>query len=213
MNFDAVNIRTNKIKKNIGLSFIFKGADALVQLLLVPATLGYLNQYEYGIWLTLNSILLWINSFDIGLGNGLRNKLAEAVAKKDFSLAKSLVTTAFGMIAFLMLIIFAIGSIVIYNVDWHSVLGTNADSVPHLFSVVYISFSIFCVNFMVKFIGNIYLAMQMPSINNLMIMSGHLLALSIIIVLTHFTQGSLLYVAIAFSILAKCSTGCQWLVW
>lgn len=73
--------RTIKVKKNILASVLIKGVDFLVYLLLVPVTLGYLNQYEYGIWLTLSSILMWINSFDIGLGNGLRNKLSEALAQ------------------------------------------------------------------------------------------------------------------------------------
>ena len=66
--------RSEKNKKNIVVSAGIKIADTMVHLLLVPLTLGYLNAYEYGIWLTLNSILAWINSFDIGLGNGLRNK-------------------------------------------------------------------------------------------------------------------------------------------
>lgn len=42
----------------------------IISLLLVPVTLNYLNSYEYGVWLTLSSILVWINYFDIGLGNG-----------------------------------------------------------------------------------------------------------------------------------------------
>ena len=90
--------RSVKAKKNIIASGLFKGADLLIYLLLVPVTLGYLNPYEYGIWLTLNSILAWINSFDIGLGNGLRNKLAEAIAKDDKVLARKYVSTTLIMI-------------------------------------------------------------------------------------------------------------------
>ncbi|MDE6084614.1 MAG: hypothetical protein K2G11_09000, partial [Muribaculaceae bacterium] len=44
--------RTVKAKKNILASFLLKGLDGLIYLLLVPVTLGYLNEYEYGIWLT-----------------------------------------------------------------------------------------------------------------------------------------------------------------
>lgn len=191
--------RTAKAKKNIVLSFGIKGVDSLVQLLLVPVTLGYLNPYEYGIWLTLNSILLWINSFDIGLGNGLRNQLAAAVAKGDYRLGRSLVSTAFAMITILMLAILAVGSVIVLNVDWYGILGTTAAKVPGLPKIVYVSFALFCVNFMVKFIGNVYLAMQMPAVNNLMVMSGHLLSLVIIYLLTVFTDGSLFRVAVAFS--------------
>jgi O-antigen/teichoic acid export membrane protein len=65
--------RTHKALFNIASSFVIKGASILLSLLLVPLTLDYLNPYEYGIWLTLSSVLMWINYFDIGLGNGLRN--------------------------------------------------------------------------------------------------------------------------------------------
>jgi hypothetical protein len=42
------NERTVLLKKNILGSFFIKGWTCLVQLILVPVTLGCLNQYEYG---------------------------------------------------------------------------------------------------------------------------------------------------------------------
>lgn len=192
--------RTAKANKNVFYSLGIKGVDAITQFLLVPVTLGFLNPYEYGIWLTLNSILVWINSFDIGLGNGLRNQLAEAVAKDDRELARSLVSTAFGMIAILMLIIFAIGSIILINCNWYSILNADPDTVPNLSKVVYVSFALFCVNFMVKFVGNVYLAMQMPAVNNFMVSLGHVLSLVLIWTLTMITDGSLFKVAFTFSL-------------
>jgi O-antigen/teichoic acid export membrane protein len=53
---------------------------------------------------------------------------------------------------------------------------------------------------MVKFVGNVYLAMQMPSINNLLVSLGHLLSLIVIFILTKTTDGSLFNVAFAFSL-------------
>ena len=79
------NSRTVLMKKNILGSFIIRGWNCIVQLLLVPVTLNCLTQYEYGIWLTINGILLWMDSFDVGLGNGLRNQLTKAIAAKDYT--------------------------------------------------------------------------------------------------------------------------------
>ena len=76
---------------NVIMSFIIKGISILVSLVLVPLTLHFLDTYEYGLWLTISSILLWIDYFDIGLGNGLRNKLSEALVAKDMELAKEYV--------------------------------------------------------------------------------------------------------------------------
>ena len=121
------NPRTRKAQINIISSFGIKAVDVIVQFLLVPVTLGYLNEYEYGIWLTLNSILVWINSFDIGLGNGLRNQLASALSTNNTKLARELISTAYGMIIILMLCIFAIGSIILHSINCTS----------HIFVVLY----------------------------------------------------------------------------
>lgn len=192
--------RSTRVKKNIIASFGIKGFDVLVYFLLVPLTLGYLNKYEYGIWLTLNSILMWINSFDIGLGNGLRNKLAEALAAGNKPLCKIYVSTTVLMLCVLMGILMAIGTVLFPFLDWYLILGALPDSVHRLNEIVYISFALFCLNFILKFIGNIYLALQMPAMNNLLVCLGHSLSLLIIFVLSKFTEGSLLYVAVAYSV-------------
>lgn len=191
--------RTIKAKKNIIASIVLKGIDSLVYLLLVPVTLGYLNSYEYGIWLTLNSILMWINSFDIGLGNGMRNRLAEAVAKNDLSLGRIYVSTTFFMLIFLMGGLIVIGTFAEPFVNWYDILSTTPGQVPHLKEIVYVSFLIFCLNFIFKFIGNVYLAMQLPAVNNAINVSGHLLSLLIIFILTRTTSGSLFWVAVTYS--------------
>jgi O-antigen/teichoic acid export membrane protein len=191
--------RTVKAKKNILVSIGLKGIDSLVYLLLVPVTLGYLNPYEYGIWLTLNSILMWINSFDIGLGNGMRNKLAEAYAKGEKEQGRIYVSTTLVMLCMLMGVLIVIGTIAEPFVDWYAILNTTPDAVPHLDEIVYVAFAIFCLNFIFKFIGNVYLALQLPAVNNAMTTGGHLLSLIIIFILTKTTTGSLMYVAVAYS--------------
>lgn len=198
-NFFKGDKRTVKAKKNILASIVLKGIDSLVYLLLVPITLGYLNPYEYGVWLTLNSILMWINSFDIGLGNGMRNKLAEAVALNNKELGRIYVSTTFIMLILFMLSIILITTLISPYVNWYSILGTTSKEIPHLQEIVYVTFAIFCLNFIFKFIGNIYLALQLPAINNLIVTSGHLLSLLLILILTKITTGNLMYVALVYS--------------
>lgn len=191
--------RTVKAKKNILASIFIKGVDSLVYLLLVPVTLGYLNQYEYGIWLTLNSILMWINSFDIGLGNGMRNRLAEAIAKGDRELGRIYVSTTFFMLIALMGLLIILGTLCEPLIDWYGILSTSPEHVSHLDEIVYVAFAIFCLNFIFKFVGNVYLAMQLPAVNNLMVVSGHVISLVIIYILTFTTEGSLFWVAVTYS--------------
>lgn len=191
--------RSVRVKKNIVASAIMKILDMIVHLALVPLTLGYLNAYEYGIWLTLSSVLIWIDSFDIGLGNGLRNNLAIALAHDDKEKARGLVSTTAFMLLAIVVVIFLVFSIVSLFVDWYSLLNVNREVVCNLGNVVYYTFIFFCLNFSLRFIGNIYQAQQMPSVNSLMNLCAHTFSLIVIFFLTKTVPGELLYVALAYS--------------
>ena len=86
------NARSSLIFRNILASFVIKGWSVIVQLLLVPLTLACLGVYENGVWLTASSVLLCIDNLDIGMGNGLRNKLATYLARNDIAKAKEMVS-------------------------------------------------------------------------------------------------------------------------
>ena len=191
--------RSVKAKKNIVASAFIKSADTLVYLLLVPLTLGYLNAYEYGVWLTLSSLLSWIDSFDIGLGNGLRNKLAAAIAEEDKDKARSYVSTTFFMLLLLTGSILFVSILLVNAINWYSVLNIDATLVVNIREIISISLFFFCLNFLLRFIGNIYQALQLPAVNYLIYFMGHLLSLVIIYILTKTIDGSLLWVAVAYS--------------
>lgn len=197
---NSENNRSQKAKINILASFFIKGGSIVISLLLVPLTLGYLNSYEYGVWLTLSSVLMWINYFDIGLGNGLRNKLSQALAVNDKELGRIYVSTTLFMLTVIMLFIYVIFFIAHFWIDWSKVLNVSPSIVGNLNSLVLIVFALFCLTFVLKFIGNIYMAVQLPMINDLIVLVGSFLSLVIIYVLKHTTNGDLSKVAISFSL-------------
>ncbi len=192
--------RTVKAKKNIIGVTLLKGVDALTYLLLVPVTLDYLNPYEYGIWLTLSSILMWIDSFDIGFGNGMRNRLAEAVAKGDREGGRIYISTTLFMLVLVTAAIAAIFLLLSPLLDWYAILGTSPDRIPHLADVVYVAVGIYCMTFILKILGNVYLAMQLPAINTLMVTLGHVISLAVIAVLSFHGHGDLMTVVLIYSL-------------
>ena len=84
------NDRNIVLKKNILMSAVLKMVGLATSLLIVPITIGYLDKEVYGVWMTMTSVLFWIGTFDIGLGNGMRNYLTEAISKQDYSLARKI---------------------------------------------------------------------------------------------------------------------------
>ncbi len=119
--------RTIKAKKNIIASLLVKMLSIIISLLLVPVTLNYLNSYEYGVWLTLSSILVWINYFDIGLGNGLRNRLTEALAIGDYEKGRIYISTTFAILLILMLTIYLLYAFLQHFISWKSILNISTN--------------------------------------------------------------------------------------
>ena len=178
---------------------IFKGGSILISLILVPMTLSYLNPYEYGIWLTLSSVLTWVYIFDIGLGNGLRNKLTEALALNDLKLAKIYVSTSFFSLLILVTTIYLLFILVQSWMNWELILNVDAQKVQNLSYIVIIVFTFFCASFVLRLIGNIYMAYQQPAINDLLSLMANIVSLVLIYLCTIFTEGSLEKVAIIYS--------------
>ena len=112
-------------------------------LVLIPMTLGYLGPVKYGVWLTLGSIVGWAGFFDLGLSNGLRNKLGEALAKDDIQLAKSLVSTTLIMLSGIGGFIYLIFWLINPLLNWLEILTAPASMAVELHLVVIIVFSFF----------------------------------------------------------------------
>ena len=165
----------------------------------VPLTYHYLDVTDYGIWLTLTSILTWISLFDIGLGNGLRNKLAEAIALKNEKLGQVYVSTTVALLCIIMGGFWLLVLVINPFLDWSLILNTSPDRAESLSVLVVIVFTFFCLQFILKFIGIVLLADQRSAANDLLGVLGSFLSLVIIFILTRTTEGSLNYVAVAFS--------------
>lgn len=185
--------RTVKAKKNIAASVIIRGLSMVVGFLMVRVTLDYLDQTTYGIWLTLTSFLTWFSFFEIGLGNGLRNKLAEALAVEDYELGKSYVSTTYailGAIMFVLCLLFFFGNSFL---DWSVILNTDKKLASELSNLALIVFGFFFLTFVFQLITIVLSADQRPAIGNSFGPIGNLIVLIIIYILTLTTEGSLIY--------------------
>lgn len=195
----SMDSRTALVSKNVIGTFAIKGWSVLVQLLLVPLTLNCLNQYEYGIWLTINSLLVWIDTMDMGMGNGLRNRLAEAIAQKDKEHAGRLVSTAFSMLVLIVIPTISLLCILINNSDIYSFLNIERAIVPNLNGILTMSLAFVGISFILKFVGNIYLALQLPAVNNALVVGGQTLAFVVIWILSKYCNLTLMNIAIIYT--------------
>jgi O-antigen/teichoic acid export membrane protein len=192
--------RSVKAKKNILGSFALKGMSMLISLLLVPLTIDYLNPNKYGIWITLMSVIAWFNFFDVGLGNGLRNKFATAKAEGKDELARTYISTTYAIITIISISLFIIFFLINHFLNWGKILNTTNDLVE-LEKLVFIVFSVFCMQFIVKLINVIFIADQRPVMSNLINTTASLVSLITVVILMKTTKGSLLYLGASFSLI------------
>ncbi|MBS1525467.1 MAG: oligosaccharide flippase family protein [Bacteroidetes bacterium] len=203
--WEAGHERTIRIKKNIAWSFLIKGASVLISYLLVPLTLNYINSLQYGIWITISSLVAWTNTFDIGLGNGLRNKLAHSHALNDKENNVKYVSTAYAMLFIIGGSIFIAFFLAGSFFNWNQLLNIPGAVGYSVWPIILITMGTFCVQFVLQPVNNILTATHDPYKSSLIFLFCQFLTLVVVYILTKTTEGNLMSLVVA-------ATGCPVLV-
>ena len=196
---ESGNTRSQLAKKNIMASFINKGVAIIISLMLVPVTLGYLNSEQYGIWLTLSSIVAWISYFDVGLGHGFRNRFAESKAKGETILARKYVSTTYATLFLIFGCILIITEAVNPYINWSSFLNISQDYNNTLHLVVGLLLVGVCFGFILHVLPIMLSADQKPALTAMITTLGQGIALLVIYILTKTTDSNMAYIAMALS--------------
>lgn len=95
--------------KNFSFSIIYKVLGMIVSLAMVPVLINILGVEQYGLWVTLTSLLVWISLFDFGLGYALKNTVSKSIAnnkiKEAYIETQEVLKVTF-LISFLVLLLF-----------------------------------------------------------------------------------------------------------
>ncbi|MBC3787406.1 lipopolysaccharide biosynthesis protein [Spirosoma utsteinense] len=194
--------RDRNIFKNVFLSFSYKGLSILLTLAIIPLSINYLDTERYGVWLTLSSVLTWINLMDIGLGNGLRNKLVKALSDGDQVEARKLTSTTYVLVALMMLVVISVFLIALPFIDLNAVFNIHTVEREELAWVMLVAFFAFCLLFILKPVTAVIMATQNAALDNMILLMGNLLSISCVAILVYGTDshGSLLSLVLVFSL-------------
>lgn len=194
------NKRSVLAKKNVLATFFTRIIGVPISFLLIPLTIDYVDSESYGIWITISSIVSWMSIFDIGINNGLRNRLAESIANDDFHLAKKYVSTTYTILGLIALIIFVFFVFVNCFLDWSRILNTSSNLTNELSKVSLVLFGYFSLRFVFSTISTVLLSYQLPAQASLRGLIEQASSLIVIFLLTKYTTGSLLNLALGLCI-------------
>jgi O-antigen/teichoic acid export membrane protein len=81
--------------RNVGLSTVVKFSSFLLQFAMLPLLVKSLGKSEYGVWVALQSLVVWIALLELGIGKGLRNKLIESLSLGETGMARRYISSTF----------------------------------------------------------------------------------------------------------------------
>lgn len=191
--------RSVAVKKNIVGSLFVKGCSIIISLLIVPLTLGYVSSDLYGIWLTLSSIIMWLNFFDIGFTLGLKNKLTEAIALGDMQRGKVLVSTTYFMMIAIFIPLCILLEMIIPHINWASFLNVTGNYNPDIIKTLHILAACLCAQMIVNVLTAVLAAYQKVALSSAFPVIGNFISLFIILLLTKYCPPSLSLLALAVS--------------
>lgn len=155
--------------KNIIGAFLVKGSGLIISLLTLPAYMRYFdNQVVLGVWFTLLSMLTWILSLDLGIGNGLRNKLVVSLHFKDVDETRKLITSSYFITGIVAVGFLIIGGLFVNTSNWNKILNISELTIPNsdLKIVVSIILISILIQFFLRTISAVIYALQKSAINN-----------------------------------------------
>lgn len=128
-------------------ALLFKVLAVSCSFIMLPLMLNYLGGAKFGVWVAVFSIVSWVIFFDLGFGSGLRNKLSESLSREDKTESAILISTAYGAMSGLSLVLYLLFLIANYFLDWQSLFSTTDIPLTELQWAMAIAFFLFLVNF------------------------------------------------------------------
>ncbi len=162
---------TNKLLiGNIIGSFGIKGVAAAIQLAIMPAYLQYFSdQAALGAWFAIVGVFGWFTVFDVGIGNGLRNKLAPSLANMRWVEAKKFTSSAYVVLGVGTLVLGVLCFLLGQWVNWNSLFGIPETVLkPNTMKMAaMITMLSFVASIFLRIITSVLYAAQVPVIVNL----------------------------------------------
>lgn len=166
MNENEPNYGEKTIYRNSAMSLVYKIGSACLSLISAPLLLKCLGDEKYGAYATMLSVISWIYYCDLGIGNGLRNKLAESIVVEDYRSSKKYLGTAYALISGISLIVFGISFVIfcVFDVGGWLGLSLSGESVS---ACLITAMLLACINFVMSLANNVLYALQKAALVNL----------------------------------------------
>jgi O-antigen/teichoic acid export membrane protein len=191
--------RSSLLIKNIINSIGIKGVGILISLILIPLSINFVGAINFGIWLTISSVAGWMNQFDLGIGNGLRNRITSEYAQKKYEDGKIYVSTTYAVLVLIAGSFFVLFLLVHAFVDWTNVFNTPSELADKVDFIVIIVLICICAQFILQIIHVVLTAIHLSYKVNIIQSIALVISLIGVLGLTYFSESNLIYLVLVLA--------------
>lgn len=192
--------RTRNYLRQIRGAVVYRAMAVFASFLTIPLMIRYLGQEQFGVWSTLLTILSWALFFDLGIGHGMRNKVAEALASDRTAEARHFIASGYTLIGLIAPSIWVLVITSSHYIPWQTVFNTQAISESTLRETVQITASLLLFNFWIGLISALLGAIQRTSLVAFGQLVSNLLIFLFVFLLSRATDASIESLALVYGL-------------
>lgn len=171
----------------------------VISFISVPLTIGYLGREQYGAWVTIGSLLAWMQLADFGVGNGLTNAITTAAGQDRDDLVRMHLSNGIMVMSSIGMAVVVAMMIAWPWIDWAAVFGVTGDVArTEVGPAMAAALAIFCLQFPLNVGSKVYSAYQEGRIGSYWGTAGNLLSLIALLLVTQ-SRGGLVALVLAVS--------------
>lgn len=193
------NERDAIIYANVIKSLLFQFLTNVLGLLVVPLSLGYIDKEKYGIWINASVMVTWLQNMNFGMGFGMQNKVAEAMAHDETERAKDYVTIAYRYSTLIAAGILAAGLLAGFFINWNKLFNSSISPVE-LKVITFIAFVCFLVYFVLGNIVPVFSALKQTALPKLIGLYTNVITIVFLFGISRFSHNSLIWAALALAL-------------
>lgn len=181
--------KSSIFKQQVFWSLVIRGGGILVTLLQVPLLLEIMQQEKYGVWLTLLNVVNWISVFDLGITNGLRNKLSELYVVQNIQDTRKYIFNVFAFLLILFALLFFIFKLFESSLNFQKIFNTHNISETELSNIFNIVFTGIIFRFIFQIPVVLETAKGLSHISNGLLLLGNILGIVFLYLQSKLSSG------------------------
>jgi len=197
-----------RLRSDARLRSIFKGSTSsigqkfcalLISAVSLPLTVRYLGPQQYGIWVTISSIVVMLSVMDLGIASTLTNMISRSFARDDRVAAQRYYATAYWISTGIAGVLGVAAALLWPHFPWGSLFKTTDPTLSHEISLcIAIALTFFLLSLPLNLVNRVLSGYQQTQITNYFNLLSNIMGLVAILVVIR-VHGSLVMLMLMYS--------------